>query len=48
MRGLNLVLSICMGPSFSEVAKGYVDIANGKLLCVDGGVKLFGIVNVGS
>jgi hypothetical protein len=35
--GLNIVLSNCMGLSFSEVVEGWVDILGGKFLCVVGG-----------
>ncbi len=34
MRGLNLVLSICMGSSFGKVTKGLIDIVGEKIpLC---------------
>ncbi len=48
MRGLNLILSICMGSSFNEVVEGWVAIVGEKLLCVANGAKLFCVVNVGS
>jgi hypothetical protein len=34
MKGLNLILSICMGLSFSEVVKGYIGITSEEFLCV--------------
>jgi hypothetical protein len=34
MKGLNIILSIYMGLSFREVAKGQVNIVGGKLFCV--------------
>jgi hypothetical protein len=38
MKGLNIILSICMGLFFGEVAEGWADILGGKFLCVvDGG-----------
>jgi hypothetical protein len=48
MRGLNLVLSIYMGSSFGEVAKGWASIVGGKFLYVVGGAKLLCVVDVGS
>jgi hypothetical protein len=39
LKGLNLVLSICMGLSIGEVTKGWVDIT---------GEKLVFVINVGS
>jgi hypothetical protein len=47
VRGLNLVLSICKGLSFGEVAKGWVNVVGGKLLCVVDGAKLLCVCNVG-
>jgi hypothetical protein len=46
--GLNLVLSICMGSSFSKVIEGWVGIIGGKFLCVISGEKLLCVVDVGS
>lgn len=40
MKGLNLVLSICMGLSFGEVVESWVDIIGEKLFCVVGGAEL--------
>jgi hypothetical protein len=37
MKGLNIVLSICMGLSFGEVVEGWANILGGKFLCVVGG-----------
>jgi hypothetical protein len=34
MRGLSLILSICMGLSCGEVIEGWVGVVGGKLLCV--------------
>ncbi len=34
VRGLNIVLSICMGSSFGKVVEGWVGIVGGKFLCV--------------
>ncbi len=34
MKGLNIVLSICMGLSFGEVVEGWASILGGKFLCV--------------
>jgi hypothetical protein len=48
MRDLNIVLLICMGLSFDEVAKGWANIIGGKFFCVIGGAKFFCVVNVGS
>jgi hypothetical protein len=48
MKGLNLVLSIYMGLSIVEVAKGWVGIARGKLFYVASGVKFFCVIDVGS
>jgi hypothetical protein len=48
MRGLNLVLSIYMGSSFGEVAKGWVGVAGGKFFCVTSGVKFLCVIDVGS
>jgi hypothetical protein len=48
LRGLNLVLSIYMGLSFSKVVESWADIASEKLICVVDGVKLLCVVNVGS
>jgi hypothetical protein len=48
MRDLNLVLSIYVGLSTVEVAKGWVGIASGKLFYVASGVKLFCVVDAGS
>jgi hypothetical protein len=39
MKGLNHVLSIYIGLSFDEVAKGWVGIIGGKFLCVASGAK---------
>ncbi len=48
MKGLNLVLSICMGLSFGEVVESWVDIIGEKLFCVVGGANFFFVVDVGS
>jgi hypothetical protein len=48
VRGLNLVLSICMESSFGEVAKGLANITCGKSFRVIDGAKLLCVVNVGS
>ncbi len=48
LKGLNLVSSICMGLFFGEITKGWVDITCEKLVCVNGGVKLLCVVDVGS
>jgi hypothetical protein len=57
VRGLNLVLSICIVLSFGEVVEGWVNVIGGrflcivggaKLLCVVGGAKLLCVVDVGS
>jgi hypothetical protein len=45
MKGLILVLSICMGSSFD---KGWVDVASGKFFCVASGAKLLYVADVGS
>jgi hypothetical protein len=41
-------VSIYMGSSFGEVAKDWVGIEGGKLLCVVGGAKLLCVVDGGS
>jgi hypothetical protein len=48
VKGLNLVLSICMGLYFGEVAEGWANIVSGKFLCVASGAKFIYVVNVGS
>jgi hypothetical protein len=48
MKGLNLVLLICIRFSFGEVVKGWADIVGGKFFCVANGVKFFCVVDVGS
>jgi len=48
VKGLNIVLSICMGSSFGEVVKSWADIIGGKLLYVADGAKLFFVINVDS
>jgi hypothetical protein len=48
MKGLNFVLSIDMGLSIVEVAKGWVSIAGRKFFYVASGVKFFCVVDVGS
>jgi hypothetical protein len=40
MRGLNIVLLICMGLSFGEVAKCLVGVASGIFFYVANGVKM--------
>jgi hypothetical protein len=48
VKGLNLILSICIGLSFGEVAKGWADIINGKFFCVANGANFICVVDVGS
>jgi hypothetical protein len=37
VKGLNFILSICMGLSFGKVVESWVDIVGGKFHCVVGG-----------
>jgi hypothetical protein len=48
MKGLNLVLSICMGLFFGGVVESWADITGEKLLCVVDGAKFFCVIDVGS
>ncbi len=48
MKGLNFILSIYMGLSFSEVAKGRASIIDGKFFCVVNGAIFFCVIDVGS
>jgi hypothetical protein len=48
MKGFNFILSIYMGLSFCEVAKGRANIVGGKFFYVVDGAKLFCVTNVGS
>jgi hypothetical protein len=48
VRGLNLVLPICVGSSFGKVAEGWACVAGGKLLYVVGGANFLYVVDVGS
>ncbi len=47
MRGLNLVLSICIGLFFGEVIEGWDNIASGKFFCVGDGAKLLCVIDGG-
>jgi hypothetical protein len=48
VKGLNLIVSICMGSSFGEVVEDWAGIVGGKLLCVVSGGSwcLFNFVDV--
>ncbi len=48
LRGLNLVLPICMGSSFCKVVEGWVGIVGGKLFYVASGENFIYVVDVGS
>jgi hypothetical protein len=48
VKGLNFILSICIGSSFGEIVEGWASIAGGKLFCVVDGAKFFYVVDCGS
>jgi hypothetical protein len=48
MKGLNLVLSICIRSSCGEVVEGWAGIVGGKLFCVVNGAKKNCVIDVGS
>jgi hypothetical protein len=48
MRGLNIVLLICMGLSFGEVVERSIGVASGIFFCIANGAKFLCVVNVGS
>jgi hypothetical protein len=48
VKGLNLVLTICMGSSFGNLAKGWIDVVSEKFFCVATSAKLLCVVDIGS